>query len=363
MPGRRRPGGQRDAVFACNLDEVAMTIVPRLLLASWCAIAGPPAAREGALTGVVVNASRGKTPAAETDVVVRVRLGDEFIPFHQTKTDARGRFRFDHLPVGKDYRYLSGANRGGVHYPGPPFEVTPQQPWVSVELQVWDSVAEPNPLVIRRHDIALRPEQGVLFVTESILVENPTATCYVGRAAQEGSEPVTLRLAIPPDFERTTFHKEFFGRRFSISKEGLVTAIAWPPGQRELSFTYTLPNKNPYYRWQRPLDLPCSGLRVRVENANPGEVACNLKPGAVEGSGILSFDAGDETLPAGHTISVELGRLPVPFMAYARWAALAILVLLAAGTSLLLSRRRRSPERLRRAQRRPEHKTSLRRAA
>ncbi len=338
-------------------------VLARLLLAGWCAIAGPPAAREGTVTGTVVNASRGKTPAAETEVVLRVRLGGEFVPFHQTKSDARGWFRFDHVPVGKDYRYLPGANWDGVHYPGPPFEVTPQQPWVSVDLQVWDPVAEPNPLVIRRQEIAIRPEPGVLYVTESMLVENPTSACYVGRAAQEGGDPLTLRLAIPPDFERTTFHKEFFGRRFAISKQGLVTGIPWPPGQRELSFTYTLPYKNKRYRWERPLDLPCSGLRVRVENADPDEVACNLRPGPTEGNRLLTFDAGGETLPAGHTISVELGRLPVPFMAYARWAALAVLAILAAGASLLVLRRRRSQKRDRRAQAKPERKASLRRAA
>jgi hypothetical protein len=340
-----------------------MTVVPRLLLAGWCAIAGPSAAREGTVTGIVVNASRGKTPSPETEVVLRVRLGDEFVPFQQTKADARGRFRFDHLPAGKDYRYLSGANRDGVHYPGPPFELTPQQPWVSIDLKVWDAVTDPNPLVIRRQEIVLRPGPGVLYVTESILVENPTSACYVGRASHEGWEPVTLRLAIPRDFAQTTFHKEFFGRRFAISKEGLVTGIPWPPGPRELSFTYVLPNTNKHYRWERPLDLPCRGLRVRVENAKAGEVACNLSAGPAETTGALIFDSAGETLPAGHTISVELGHLPVPFMVYARWLALATVAVLAAGASLLVIRRRRCSEHGRHAEPRPKRKTSLRRAA
>ena len=214
-----------------------------------------------------MNASRGKTPVPDTEVVLRIRLGDDFVPFHQSKTDAQGKFRFEHVPIGKDYRYLPGASRDGVHYPGPPFEVTSKQPWVSVDLQVWDSVTEPNPLVIRRQEIVLRPEPGLLYVTEAMLVENPTSACYVGRAAEGESEPVTLRLGIPSDFAQTTFFKEFFGRRFAISKQGLVTGIAWPPGRRELSFTYVVPNEKKYYRWQRPLDLPCYGLRVRVQNA------------------------------------------------------------------------------------------------
>jgi len=338
-------------------------VIAKLLLAGLCVMAVPSAAREGTITGLVLNASRGKAPSPETEVVLRVRLGDEYVPFHQTKTDARGRFRFEHVPIGKDYRYLPGASRGGVHYPGPPFEVTRQQPWVSVDLQVWDAVTEPNPLVIRRAEIVIRPEPGFLYVTESLLVENPAPACYVGRAAEEGGEAVTLRLAIPPEFGRTTFFQEFFGRRFTISKQGLVTGIPWPPGRRELSYTYVLPNTNRYYRWERPLDLPCFGLRVRVENAKADEVVCNLKPGPAEGNGALSFDSGDQPLPAGYTVSVELGRLPLPFMAYARWLALAILIALAVGTGLVVIRRRRAVEQNRRSRTRPRGEACLRRAA
>jgi hypothetical protein len=315
-------------------------VVAKLLVATWCAAAGPSAVNQGVVTGTVVNASRGNSPVADAEVVLRVRLGEQFVPFHETKTDASGRFRFNHLPVGKEYSFLPGANRDGVHYPGPRLEVLAQQPWVSVELVVYDSVAEPSPLVIRRQEIALRPEPGALRVTESILVENPTSQTYVGRARHEGWEPVTLGLAIPSDFERTTFNEEFFGRRFSIFDGRLVTGIAWPPGQRELKFAYVVPNKSAYYCWKRPIDLPCSELHVRIENAKPSEVTCGLHRGDDAANGILTFDSAGSSLPAGHLVTVQFGRLPVPFMARARWFALLALLVLVTGTSLIFVRRR-----------------------
>ena len=73
------------------------------------------------VTGTVVNASRGKTPAPDTEVVLRVRLGEEFVPFHQTQEPMRGAgsasttFRSEGTIC-----ILPGANRDGVHYPGPP---------------------------------------------------------------------------------------------------------------------------------------------------------------------------------------------------------------------------------------------------
>jgi hypothetical protein len=298
-------------------------------------------AKEGVITGTVVNASRGKTPEAGTEVVLRIRLSGEFVPFDQTKSDAQGRFRFGHVPLGKSYAYRAGANRDGVHYPGPALEITAERPSASVELAVFDSVAEPCPLVIRRQEIVLRHQPGALRVTESILVDNPTATCYVGRAGEKGAQPITLQLAVPSEFTRTTFHEEFYGRRFGIVEEKLVTGIPWPPGQRELTFTYVVPTKSTSYRWQRPLDLPCDMLRVRVEQAKSGEVACNLERKPDDKDGTATFVSSGGPLPAGHTVRVELGRLPVLPLLYARWLALAILGILVAGTSVIVVRRRR----------------------
>lgn len=315
--------------------------IVKILLLSAFAVAASPAAKEGVITGTVVNASRGRTLVADSEVVLRIRLSGQFVPFDQTKTDAQGRFRFAQVPVGQSYVYRPGANRDGVHYPGPALELMPQQPSASVELAVCDSVAESSPLVIRRQEVVLRNEPGSVRVTESILVDNPTNICYVGRPTKEGSEPITLALAIPPEFNRTTFQEEFYGRRFTIAGGKLVTGIPWPPGQRELKFTYVVPTKSPSYRWQRPLDLPCDTLRVRVENAKPGEVVCNLKRGSDEKAGTAAFESEKDPLSAGYVVQVDLGPLPLPLMAYARWLALALLGILVAGTSVILIRRRR----------------------
>lgn len=333
-----RPSGTRT-----KTPNGASKLFPsHVLLAGWFVFAASAPARDGVIVGTVVNASHAKTPEAGSEVMLGIRLGNEFVPYDQTKTDAQGRFRFQRLPVGSSYTYRAGASRHGVHYPSPPLELTAQRRALSVELSVCDAVAEPCPLVIRRQEVSLRHEPGAVSVSESILVENPSSTCYVGRAGEEGGAPVTLRLAIPSDFSRVTFNEEFYGRRFSIADGKLVTAIPWPPGKRELKFTYLLPLQSRYRCWQRPLDLPCDSLRVQVEHAKPEEVACSLKRVPDGQSGMMTFESDGNTLPAGHVLSVELGRLPVPVMIYARWAALAILAVAIGGTSLALIRRRRS---------------------
>jgi hypothetical protein len=320
-------------------------MIANTLTLSFCLLVASADAGGGTISGVVVNATGEKTPLGGCQVVLRAMAGNASSICGETTTDGQGRFAFNNLQLGEEYCYLPGANRDGVHFPGARVQLTAQRPHVEVKLSVYDSITAPSPLVIRRQEIAMKFQAGALSVTESIIVDNPTRRCYVGASSQKDGEPITMQLAIPSDFERTTFQKEFFGRRFNILGDKLVTSVPWPPGQRELKFTYVLPIEKNNYLWQRPLDLPCEELRVRVQAADAREIACNLAAGPVDMPGELVYQSRGEILPKGHTVRVELGRLPVPLMAYARWLAVTLLVAsFIAGGGLIYVHRRRVPK-------------------
>lgn len=315
-------------------------IAANFLLLTGLALPGLLSQSDGSVSGTVVNRSDAKAAACRTSVVLRVLAEGQFVPFRETVTDAKGTFRFDNLPVGTKSPYLPGANWGDVHYPGPRVLLTPQQPHAAVELSVCDAVAKPNPLVIRQYEILISPEPGALKVTESMLVDNPSSTCYVGESPTTDAPPVTLQLHIPPDFDRATFNEEFFGRRFAVVDGKVVTGIPWPPGRRELKFTYVLRNTQSYRSWQRPLDLPCSKALIRVHDAKADEVACDLPRLCRDGETDVAFESGEEGLAAGHVLCVELGHLPVSWMSHARWLAILVLAGLIVAASWVVLRRR-----------------------
>jgi hypothetical protein len=294
----------------------------------------------GELRGVVVNASRDHTPCPHAEVVLRVQQDDQFVPVAETVTDAGGRFRFAGLPLGRQYLYLPGANRDDVHYPGLRLRLTGADPVAEVTLAVHDAVRRPNPLRIQRHEILIRPQVGMLHVTEALVIRNPTDKTYVGEVTQPGGQPVSLRLSIPRDFERTTFFKEFYGRQFALADGQLVTGLPWTPGERDLKFMYTIRNEQVGRVWQRPLDLPCEHLAVHVLQDDADAVTCNLDPLANAQPGERAFGSRGQRLPAGFVVRVELGRLPVSWTTYAKWATIAVLLVAVAGTAAMLLWRR-----------------------
>lgn len=313
-------------------------LLPQFLLAPCLVLPCSPFDNSGTIRGTVINGSQGNAPVARAEVILQVQQDGVFIPLADTTTDDRGRFVFDSLPLEDEALFLVGANRDEVFHPGERVRLGLQHSEAEVNVTVFDALTDPSPLVARRYDIVIHAEPNLLNVTETILVSNPSTYCYVGGA--EGMRPVTLRLQIPSSFEKVTFHKEFYGRRFEMIDGALMTTIPWPPGERELKFTYILPIEKQHQVWERPLDLPCGAVRLSVSGSDSKAITCNLPPGQTADSSELVFEHQGESLPAGHTIRVAFGRLPVPFSAYARWIALGTLatLIVAVAVAMLVKR-------------------------
>jgi len=322
--------------------KLRSVIVGVLLICTWMTCAKSVMADAGIIRGVVVNGSHNQLAIAGVQVALRARIQGQFTVVEETTTDSQGRFLFEKLPLDADIQYIPGANQGEVHYPGPRLRLTTDDAIANVKIVVYESVPEPNPLVIRKHDIIVKPNAGSIEVTELLVIDNPSKFCYVGQVKDKPDRVVTLRLSIPPDFEKVTFEKEFFGRRFLLIDGKLLTGIPWPPGRRQLKFTYVVPNDNDHAVWHRTVDLPCSEVRLTVLTDKPDEVSCNLEAVRSVSEDAVTFATANPILPAGRKISLQIGQLPVPIMAYGRLAALTVLVTLICGMSVLLRRPKRA---------------------
>jgi len=311
-----------------------------------CLLAAEPetaAARQslniGRIVGIVRNHSAGDVPLGGAPVVLRLRAQGQWALWDETTADEHGQFHFEHLPVGPSFPYSAGASRDDVYYPGPTVELSARHSLAGVDLAVCDAVASPCPLVISDFQITVQAEPGVMRFTESLLIDNPSSRCYAGPPVGKDGAPITLRLSIPEDFQRVTFDEEFYGRRFAVIGGKLATSIPWTPGQRKLSYSYTVPNVERCRTWDRPLDLPCRHVRLCVNGpAAEGAITCNLP---AEGSNGTAFINARGELSAGYVIHLELGRLPISWIRPAKWMApVALVLLIAMVTVLLLGRKR-----------------------
>ena len=99
-----------------------------------------------------------------------------------------------------------------------------------------------------------------------------------------------------------------------------------------------VPNDSSNANWRRTVDLPCSELRLTVDTDNLEEVQCSLGTAISSSSDAVTFATIGAALPVGYEIELRIGDLSTPVMANGRWTALAVLVAIVGGTSILLSR-------------------------
>lgn len=315
-----------------------------VLLATLPAQSAPPleGPEAGSISGVVVNASQDGQVVAYAEVALRVMVDGQFVVAGETTTDGQGRFRFGDIPADPEYVYLAGANWQTVHYPGERLQLSGSQRDASIQLSVHDALQSPSPLVVRRHEITIEREGESLQVTEALLVDNPTQTTFVGQPKKDDGRAATLTLSVPSDFARTTFHEEFFGRRFALIDGQLVTDVPWTPGEREVKFTYVLPDPHGDRVWERVLDLPTSDIQVRAKSKDAHCLTASLQAAEPTEPGTVTFAA--DSLPAGHVLQIDLQRAPQSFAIDPRWLALAVLAAAIVASVFSAKRTARKPE-------------------
>lgn len=299
-----------------------------------------PLSSTGVIEGSVVNGSQADIPIPEAVVTLRADQNGSLEPIAQTVTDSKGHFVFEGLTLDPKLEFLPGADRDGIHYPGKRLRLTSLCPKASTAIRTFDAISTPSPLQASRHDIEIRIEESTLAVSESILVVNPSRRTFVGAPSDE-QPAVTLALSIPPDFDRVTFNSEFYGRRFRVVDHRPITDIPWPPGERELKFTYRIPLIENHGKFKRPLDVPTSSVRLLLRGDKVPNVSCNLSSPKMIDSG-LEFDSHEE-LHSTFVVEAQIGPRPIPWALYGRWGAATLLSILVCGTAAVARRQIKRP--------------------
>jgi hypothetical protein len=137
-----------------------------LLLGAFGALAALPAAA-GTVSGIVRNATSSK-PATGVEVIL-MQLQGGMQPVADTKSDAQGRFRFDHPAIGQQPMLLRAIFRGvNYHQPLAPGRDT-------VDVEVFEPTKNPSAIEVTTHAVVVQPNGAVLLVGEEYTIENRTS--------------------------------------------------------------------------------------------------------------------------------------------------------------------------------------------
>jgi hypothetical protein len=238
------------------------------------------AAPSGTIEGRVLNGA-GDKPEPGVEVVLtgaRPSGSDQIV--RRAKTDQKGRFEFKNVPTGKRI-YAVDASFDGGFFAGGAIELpagTAKRPVVKTTLRVWDTISDPNAILIRRNDIFLSTGKQAVDVVESVTVVNTSRRAYIGRAPPKRSaEPrPTLGLDLPSGADRSAVQildSSIDVPGLTPTDFGIGITAAVPPGETLITFAYRLPGSAGVYDFAKTALYPI--LNTSVHAADPLTIRSN----------------------------------------------------------------------------------------
>ncbi len=201
------------------------------------AAAGAIPASAVTITGRVV---KGAEHAPVTGLAVSVHLvrGNQELPGRTLQTDASGTFQFVGLTEGSGLEYYVSTEYEQALYTEGPIAVSAGAG--RQDLIVYDVAKDFDKVRVQDHHVIVERKDDGLHVTEIVIFQNDANTAYLGVGVNHAS-PSGMRVGLPASVK--DFKPGLGLDEPSVNLQGreLTSLRPIPPGQRPLSFTYTVP--------------------------------------------------------------------------------------------------------------------------
>jgi hypothetical protein len=245
-----------------------------------------------------------RVPTRGVPVSVHIVRGNEELPGRTMPTDASGSFRFEGLTEGQGLEYYVSTEYEEAFYTEGPIQahggVATQDLIVYEVAKNFDKVR-----VQDQHVIVERKEDG-LHVTEILIFQNDASTAYLGVGVNHAS-PSGMRVGLPASVK--DFKPGMGLDEPSVHLQGreLTSLRPIPPGQRPLSFTYTVPLSGRMDLSHR-LYFPTNQMTLLLDDPSLNVESTQLTSGGTREQGGKTYAMyRGSNLAVGSEVSVRIG--------------------------------------------------------
>ena len=265
---------------------------------------------DGVIRGQVVNGTAGGGATAGLEVALRIfqgqNEGDELI----TTTDGQGRFQFEGLETGSDWRYLARTSYQDVNYSTDLVAFEPDTGELDVEVLVYELTTGYEGIVVERAHVFVTVSETSLSVSELYVFANLSDRTFVGTDEADGQRWVSQFL-LPQESYDLAFEDGTLGGRFLSIRGGFVDREPLWPGRTSVMFAYAVDCGTRGCDLSREISHPISNLNVLIS-----DVGVNVESKTLtfegrrdtEGQSFLNYTGTDLKPGDQLDLSIQLGR-------------------------------------------------------
>ena len=193
---------------------------------------------QGVIEGQVVNETEGGGSVAGLDVALISMVEGEAMETQTAETDEEGKFRFMDVAVTQSHLVRVCYMRVDYYYP---VDFDAEETEISIEIPVCDTTTSDQAISIYLRHVILRAEDTYFSVTEVLWLLNEGDETYIGSEEPSfGSIQGTLVITLPDGATDFEVPEESVGEYFLIDSNTVTNTLVFPPGEKELIFSYRL---------------------------------------------------------------------------------------------------------------------------
>lgn len=192
------------------------------------------------LTVQVINGTENGTSVVNDEVTVQIYDHDTFLHSLEGKVDADGRAVFENVPTGEKIVAAPNAKHNDMLFSGPSVALKPTADKYTTHVEVFDVSYDNSNLSIRTHHLIIKAIPDALHFTEYFQLVNSSNMAVSSKEMDSDERTIVLKIMLPEGFDNLTAAGYFQQDAMVVTDYGFYDTMAVPPGEYEVTFTYTL---------------------------------------------------------------------------------------------------------------------------
>jgi len=235
-------------------------------LAKPCLADETAAARSQAVLTVEVTSGTANGTAVENDVViVRIYKHGQLLHTLDGKVNTDGKAVFDNVPVGDRVVAVVRARHQDMMFNGQPVALRPAADEFVAHVQVFDVSDDQSKLSVETHHFIISVRSEFLEITEFMQLKNSSDMAVRSEKRDSQNRPIVLEIMLPKGFKNLRPSGYLEEDALVVTEEGFYDTMAVPPGEYQVTFSYTLDITANTMDIVKKISLPTSSFMLFAE--------------------------------------------------------------------------------------------------
>jgi hypothetical protein len=322
-------------------SRLAETCILGLALTGLLAL--PRLADAAGITGRLINKTPKGKGVGGVEVTLTAYRNEQEAGKTTTTTDKGGAFQFQDLSAKPGDTYTVMVRYQDAEYNTERIILENAGAVRTLEIPVYDSTTDASQISVKVHHVVFAVAGGSVRAEEVLVVQNTGDKAYVGSKEVPGGRRATLQFSLPSGAREVKYGSGLMECCVVPGEVGFVDTMDVKPGERQVAFSYNLAHVSGPLQYTRPVDYPTQAVEVFVPEgvaqiSTEGLKAAGVVPG--EGKRFLRFTGASVEVPG--AITLTLNDLPAMGARWTAYAYASLGLLLLAGVTYPLVRRRRA---------------------